>query len=125
MASAVKPTTEFLSGDKLFQKRARSAFPLLVRQATQAHNPTMFYSKFLSEAKTVGATQESRASSFGSGGESPERKRLKHFLAKHPEIVGLPPAVRPGNTEEPLKSGDVLDVFFRYGQDHIAVEVKS
>jgi hypothetical protein len=50
---------------------------------------------------------------------------LKLFVAKHPESVGLPASIAPGDTEEPLPSGDVLDVFFRQGQDSIAVEVKS
>jgi hypothetical protein len=39
--------------------------------------------------------------------------------------VGLPPRLGNGNTEVPLPSGDILDVFFRHGQDNIAVEVKS
>jgi hypothetical protein len=49
------------------------------------------------------------------------RRRL---FAGHPEIVGLP-AKLTGDTERPLLSGDVLDVFFQHGQDSIAVEVKS
>jgi hypothetical protein len=83
------------------------------------------YSREAEQATVSGATGESRASSFGSGGESPEHRALKDFVAKHPEIVGLPAKVSPGKTEEPLPSGDVLDVFFRHGKDHIAVEVKS
>ena len=83
------------------------------------------YSKVAQTAKSSGATQESRAASFGGGGESPERRKLKLFIAKNPEIVGLPANIGPGTTEDPLPSGDVLDVFFRHGQDNIAVEVKS
>lgn len=224
---------DYLSGDKLYQERARAALPLLVRQATRSHSATVFYSdladelgmpnernlnyvlgyiggalveklsrdwkekippiqclvinkrdrlpgegigwfitkkeefrklprreqrrlveielqkvllyrkwpsvlsalgltpstgdysKVLSEAETIGATRESRAASFGGGGESPEHNRLKCFVATHPESVGLSPAFGPGRIEYPLKSGDTLDVFFRSGQDHIAVEIKS
>jgi hypothetical protein len=83
------------------------------------------YSRVAAKAKSIGATRESRAASFGGGGESPEHRKLKLFIAKNPEIVGLPTSVGPGKTEEPLQSGDVLDVFFKHGQDSVAVEVKS
>jgi hypothetical protein len=82
------------------------------------------YSKVVAKAKSIGATRESRAASFGGGGESLEHRKLKLFVATHPEIVGLP-ATLIGDTEHPLLSGDVLDVFFHHGQDGIAVEVKS
>jgi hypothetical protein len=232
MAKAGTAAADYLSGDKLYHERARAALPLLVRQATQAHSATIFYSdladelgmpnernlnyvlgyigdalellskqwnetippiqclvinkrdrlpgegigwfitqkedfrklprreqrrlvdlelqkvllyrkwpsvlsafgltpatmdssKVLSQAERLGATGESRASSFGVGGESPGHKRLKLFVSKHPEIVGLPTTIGPGDIEKPLKSGDTLDVFFRHGHDCIAVEVKS
>jgi hypothetical protein len=83
------------------------------------------YSKVAQKAKSAGATRESRGASFGGGGESPEHRTLKFFVANNPERVGLPASIGPGKTEEPLPSGDVLDVFFRHGQDTIAVEVKS
>jgi hypothetical protein len=82
------------------------------------------YSEATAKAKTIGATRESRAASFGGGGESAEHRTLKLFVAKHPEIVGLPTKLS-GDTERQLLSGDVLDVFFQHGQDSIAVEVKS
>ena len=40
---------DYLSGEKLYQARARAALPLLVRQATQAHNATIFYSDLAAE----------------------------------------------------------------------------
>lgn len=83
------------------------------------------YSQIAAKAISSEATQESRGASFGGGGESPEHRTLKEFMARHPEIVGLPATLSPGKMEEPLLSGDVLDVFFSHGQDHIAVEVKS
>ena len=46
-------------------------------------------------------------------------------MAKHPEAVGLPASLSPGDMDARLLSCDVLDVFFRHGQDHIAIEVKS
>lgn len=68
---------------------------------------------------------ESRASKFGGGGESSQHRKLKLFVAQHPYILGLPAGIGTGSTEEPLPSGDVLDVFFQHGKDRIAVEVKS
>ena len=83
------------------------------------------YSKAVAKARSEGATRESRASLFGGGGESPQHRKLKFFVAENPNVVGLPTSVGPGKTEEPLQSGDVLDVFFQHGNDSIAVEVKS
>lgn len=86
---------------------------------------TVDYSLVLSKARSSGATGESRAASFGGGGESPGHRKLKDFVASHPGTVGLPTTLSPGETEKPLQSGDMLDVFFRHGHDWIAVEVKS
>jgi hypothetical protein len=83
------------------------------------------YLQAVAKGRPEGATKESRAATFGGGGESHEHRTLKLFVAKNPELVGLPASVGEGKTEEPLQSGDVLDVFFRHGQDSIAVEVKS
>lgn len=61
---------------------------------------------------------------FG-GGESPEHKLLKEFIANNPTVIGLPKASPLGQTELPLPSGDVLDVSFRSKKLWLAVEVKS
>lgn len=87
--------------------------------------PATNYAEAILQAGRLGATQESRASSFGTGGESPNHKNLKNYIARHPEIVGLPARVGPGRIECPLKSGDTLDVFFTSGKDRVAIEVKS
>jgi hypothetical protein len=63
--------------------------------------------------------------SFGSGGEGKEHKKLKEYVAKHPELVGLPAQARNGVTEECLLSGDSLDVSFEHRRHWVAVEVKS
>jgi len=83
------------------------------------------YSKVAVKAKISGPTRESRAASFGGGGESTEHRKLKLHVAKNPETVGPPASVGPGKTEELLPSGDVLDVFFKHAMDRVAVEVKS
>jgi hypothetical protein len=59
------------------------------------------------------------------GSESNEHRELKEYLAKHPEIVGLPKYVGIGQKEYPLPSGDTLDVFFCRESEHIGIEIKS
>lgn len=65
------------------------------------------------------------ASKVRSGGESEQHRRLKEYIAKHPEILELPASAREGTVEFSLPSGDSLDVLFQAGADWIAVEVKS
>lgn len=55
----------------------------------------------------------------GSGGEGPDHKALKDYIASHPGIVG---AKGKSEVEHKLLSGDRLDVWFPDSQ--IAVEVK-
>ena len=67
--------------------------------------------------------------SFGQGwsgeGESDAHNELKEYVRQHPELVGLPKAAAPGNTEYIFPSGDRADVLFRHAQKAVAVEVKS
>ena len=65
------------------------------------------------------------ASKFGGSGESREHRELKEYVARHPEIIGIPKYVGSGETEHLLPSGDTLDVFFCSKNKHIGVEVKS
>jgi hypothetical protein len=62
---------------------------------------------------------------FRAGGESEEHKRLKFYVAAHPEAVGLGASVGAGRIEYSLPSGDTIDVFFQDQDDWVAVEVKS
>ena len=57
--------------------------------------------------------------------ESEAHKRLKEYVAQHPESVGLNKSLAPGETERKLQSGDIPDVLFRDQNRRIAVEVKS
>jgi len=68
---------------------------------------------------------EAAAHALGRGGEGPEHKLLKEFVSRNPSLVGLPNAAGIGKTEDPLPSGDVLDVSFRSRKLWVAVEVKS
>ncbi|MXR38145.1 hypothetical protein [Craterilacuibacter sinensis] len=65
------------------------------------------------------------AASFRGGGESDDHRRLKEYVALHPELVGLPASSQHGETEHSLPSGDSIDVSFRNGDTWVAVEVKS
>jgi hypothetical protein len=66
-----------------------------------------------------------KASAFRGGGESDGHKRLKFYVAQHPEALRLPSTISAGTTEYKLPSGDSLDVLFRDRDDWIAAEVKS
>ena len=57
--------------------------------------------------------------------ESEAHKRLKEYVAQHPESVGLNKSLAPGETARKLQSGDIPDVLFRDQNRRIAVEVKS
>ncbi len=65
------------------------------------------------------------ASKFRGSGESRDHRELKEYVARHPEIIGIPNYVGFGETEHLLPSGDTLDVFFCKKNEHIGVEVKS
>ncbi len=65
------------------------------------------------------------ASKPRTGGESDDHRRLKKYIAEHPEILKLPGSAGEGTVEFPLPSGDSLDVLFRTGDAWTAAEVKS
>ena len=61
---------------------------------------------------------------YGSGGEGPEHKKLKEYIAAHPQVLGIRNVVS-ADTEQVLPSGDRLDVFFILKDGtNVAVEVK-
>lgn len=64
------------------------------------------------------------ARAYGGGGESERHKALKEYVANHPETVGLSASTK-ATTEEPLLSGDRLDVSFAKKSLWVAAEVKS
>ncbi|WP_375429114.1 hypothetical protein [uncultured Sphingomonas sp.] len=68
---------------------------------------------------------EEATNSGRGGGEGSEHRTLKDFVACHPEIVGLSASQATGLTEQPLPSGDVVDVLFEGKAWRMAVEIKS
>lgn len=59
------------------------------------------------------------------GGEGENHRNLKEAVAQHPEWVGLPSSMAPGELEVPLRSGDSVDVIFQNTKQRIAIEVKG
>jgi hypothetical protein len=62
---------------------------------------------------------------YGGGGESEEHKKLKEFVAKHPQVLDLPRSLGKGQIEYEFPSADAVDVLFIHGQKWIGVEVKA
>ena len=73
---------------------------------------------------THAVSKAANASGFG-GGESDDHKRLKKYVAKNPQLFGLPANSEKGSTEYKLPSGDLVDVWFATKNEWVAVEVKS
>lgn len=65
-----------------------------------------------------------KSTCIGNGGEGPEHKALKEYIAKHPESIDVK-GVKVTKTEYELLSGDRLDVYFECNRrKHYAIEVK-
>ncbi len=58
------------------------------------------------------------------GGEGPEHAALKEHVRTHPSTVGLSPDHSHGKAEQPLPSGDCVDVVFQSRNRLLAIEVK-
>ena len=61
----------------------------------------------------------------GGTAESEAHRRLKDYIARHPEVIKLGKSLAPGETEVVLPSGDTVDVLFQNTKLRIIVEVKS
>lgn len=61
----------------------------------------------------------------GGPAESEEHKKLKNWVAAHPQKIGLRKSFGKGVTESPLLSGDTIDVLFEDRNNFVTVEVKS
>ena len=67
----------------------------------------------------------SATKSRGRGGEGPDHKALKDYVAANPALVGLRQGHPVGVPEYGLASGDRVDVVFATSRLKVAVEVKS
>lgn len=57
--------------------------------------------------------------------ESEEHKKLKEWVRKNPQKIGLPQSFDQGRAEVELESADIVDVMFTNGAQFAVVEVKS
>lgn len=62
---------------------------------------------------------------YGGPAESEEHKKLKKWVAAHPQEIGLRKSFKKGLPESCLLSGDTVDVLFADGNNFVTVEVKS
>ncbi len=58
-------------------------------------------------------------------GEGEDHRRLKEFVASHPEAIGLTPGLGIGETEYEFHSADTIDVIFKANNQWVGVEVKG
>ena len=66
-----------------------------------------------------------RKGNFGFGGEGEQHRKLKEYIFKYPNVIGITNYKEKG-MEHNLLSGDRLDVWFRLADgSQIAIEVKS
>lgn len=118
----------FMSGTdwNALSKRQKAAQIKLVIQQVHAYPrwPEVLRSFQLQPVQTDFSEAISKASAYRAGGESEAHRRLKEFIARHPEVVGLPRRSK-GEPEKSLPSGDSIDVFFDTGSEWLGVEVKS
>jgi hypothetical protein len=61
----------------------------------------------------------------GDGGEGQEHRRLKEWIARHPDLFRNFGTYPQGKIEQLLQSGDRVDVLFESGHNLLAVEVKA
>jgi len=57
-------------------------------------------------------------------GESEDHKRLKYFVARHPEVIGLK-GFPKGAVEHTFPSADAIDILFTTAKKWVGVEVKG
>ena len=77
------------------------------------------------ESRSMNEKRGGSGGGGGGGGEGDAHRMLKERIAESPKIVGLPESIGQGETEHEFSSGDKADVFFKTGDEWIAVEVKS
>jgi hypothetical protein len=97
--------------------------------------PTLFERAFghpfdKAKAESLGrlTEREGKRADWGgrAGGESPEHKRLKQYVHDNPGCVGVAKGeVLASNVEQPLLSGDTVDVFISTKKTSYVIEVKS
>ncbi len=70
-------------------------------------------------------TLEEKAKKFRKGGESEVHKKLKKYVANHPDKIGLKNTKTKGEIEFSFPSADAVDVLFKLDKEWIGTEVKT
>ena len=71
---------------------------------------------------SVNRTQQiARQRKYGPGGEGAEHKKLKEWIAKHPELLGLSNITKVEMEQHVFPSGDLPDIVFEFNKDMFAV----
>lgn len=78
----------------------------------------------LPDEQTQHKTPDSATSGGLAGGESPQHRALKEYIASHPELVKAPVDAKRF-CEFALRSADAIDVLFKSPQSWVGVEVKA
>lgn len=76
------------------------------------------------QPQPVIAILKSKAARNGGVGETEDHRRLKEYVARTPQILGLS-GFGKGETEFVFPSADRIDVMFQQGQEWVGVEVKG
>lgn len=75
--------------------------------------------------KPIRLTSAKTKGSYGGAGESEEHRKLKEYVARHPNLVGLSKDSLTTHTEYEFPSADAIDVLFQKRNEWIGIEVKS
>ena len=120
-----------LAGLKSIDKTSLKQKRLIVQQMLQNIYQFDKWNKVLEEfhlkpvkSQWTKIMKESPPSGYG-GGESEEHKKLKEYVAKHPQVLNLTRSIGKGQIEYGFPSADAVDVLFIHGLKWIGVEVKA
>jgi hypothetical protein len=71
-------------------------------------------------SEPIKRTRILKAGKYGSGGEGTDHRKLKEWIAYHPDVIGLLD-VRKTSVEYAFPSGDIADIVFELENDRYAV----
>jgi len=79
----------------------------------------------LKQSKLLNVKKTTKNKNSWETDESPEHERLKIFISKHPEILGIDKNLQSTNIEYTFPSQDAVDILFKTKSSWIGIEVKS
>ncbi|MFH1390246.1 MAG: hypothetical protein ABIH56_05970 [Candidatus Margulisiibacteriota bacterium] len=116
--------------DKTFNSSSKRRKEIIIdRMLADIYNFTL-WDKVLTEFSLKPLTNRPirlmpiKAGAYGGVGESEEHRKLKAYIAKHPEIIKIS-KYASSYIEYAFASADIIDVLFQHDNEWIGVEVKS